>query len=188
MSEPQRCGSRDTGDGRPCQQAVKQSTKTCGHGHRPVPRDWARGSQTPGSASAPLPSLFSAEDLIHAYSRAEAIEDGILVDVGSVAKEAGFLYPVAMTRAAWQDLVAWDDENQGLQDESGRLWDVLWMARDAVRRAKACGQRTDRLAASVFRVPNKKQATRARPAEFVVQVGPGDNAEPVITILLPGED
>jgi hypothetical protein len=43
--------------------------------------------------------MFSGEDLIHSYSRAEAIADGVLVDVTPVAREAGIRFPVALTRA-----------------------------------------------------------------------------------------
>lgn len=39
--------------------------------------------------------------VIHSYSRAQAIEDGVLVDVSSMAKEAGFIWPVAVTAAVW---------------------------------------------------------------------------------------
>ena len=46
--------------------------------------------------------LFSDADLIHSYSRAQAIEDGVLVDVSETAREAGFTVPVAITRAAWR--------------------------------------------------------------------------------------
>jgi hypothetical protein len=45
-------------------------------------------------------------DLISAYSRSEALADGLLVDVTETAREAGFLYPVALTRAAWELCVA----------------------------------------------------------------------------------
>ena len=36
-------------------------------------------------------------DLIHAYTRAEAIEDGMLLDVTEVARDMGFRYPTAIT-------------------------------------------------------------------------------------------
>ena len=35
--------------------------------------------------------------VISSYTRAEAIEDGVLVDVSKVAREAGIKYPVAVT-------------------------------------------------------------------------------------------
>jgi len=83
-------------------------------------------------------SLFG--EVIYTYSRAQAIEDGVLVDVSETAREAGFRWPVAITQAAWEDCIAWteDDNNrQVYQDESGRLWDVLWMALHAITSASA---------------------------------------------------
>ena len=63
------------------------------------------------------------------YTRAQAIEDGILVDVSETAREAGFKIPVAVTRAVWDSLVALPEGYQGFQDERGRLWDVSgWRA------------------------------------------------------------
>ncbi len=34
-------------------------------------------------------------NVISTYTRAQAIEDGVLVDAGSMAQEAGFKWPVA---------------------------------------------------------------------------------------------
>ena len=62
--------------------------------------------------------------VISSYSRAQAIEDGVLIDVSEMAREAGFKHPVALTSAAWEDCVAWNSDNkkrQTYQDESGRL-------------------------------------------------------------------
>jgi len=57
------------------------------------------------------------------------------------AKEAGFIAPVWISRAVWDDCVAWADDDHertgALQDEDGRLWDVLWMAARAVRKMQA---------------------------------------------------
>jgi hypothetical protein len=36
--------------------------------------------------------------LISSYARAQVKEDGVLVDVSAIAKEAGFQYPVFITR------------------------------------------------------------------------------------------
>ena len=43
--------------------------------------------------------MFEKADLIHSYTRAEAIADGVLIDVSATAREAGFKYPVALTAA-----------------------------------------------------------------------------------------
>jgi len=41
--------------------------------------------------------MFENADLIHRYTRADALRDGVLIDVTATAKEAGFKYPVALT-------------------------------------------------------------------------------------------
>jgi hypothetical protein len=137
-------------------------------------------------------------EVIYAYTRAQAIEDGFLVDVTEDAKQAGFVspvaltrdgkqvefvVPVALTRAAYAELVEWNDNNAALQDEAGRLWDVLniawWYASGGKGQRRLC---------EVLRVPNTPRATVPRKAQFVLHCGPGDHAEPVLTIMLPGED
>src|SRR5262249_62418604 len=74
--------------------------------------------------------MFENADLIHRYTRANAIRDGVLIDVSATAGDAGFQYPVALTAAAWSRCV---EVPPGVlcQDEAGRLWDVLTMLRVA---------------------------------------------------------
>lgn len=124
---------------------------------------------------------------IHRYTREQAIDDGMLVDVTETAAEAGFRIPVAMTRTAWADCVEWSDvdgKRQTHQDEAGRLWDVLWMAMNAARR----GGGRQSLQFQFYRVPRGGRGTRPRLAELVAYIGAGDLGEPVITIMQPGED
>lgn len=127
-------------------------------------------------------------DVIYAYTRAQALADGVLVDVSETAREAGFRWPVAMTHAAWEDCVAWsedDSRRQVHQDETGRLWDVLWMAFCTIRGAPSGdGQ----LVYSLYRVPRDGKSIKAVLIQLKVVAGPGDDGEPVITLLLPGED
>ena len=127
-------------------------------------------------------------NVISTYTRAQAIEDGVLIDAGAMAQEAGFKWPVALTSAVWADCVAWsehDSEKQAYQDESGRLWDVLFMASQAIRAASDSG---DRRNFSLYRVPRNGQSHAAEEVTLKLIVGPGDQGEPVITILLPNED
>jgi hypothetical protein len=49
--------------------------------------------------------MFDQSDLIHAYSRSQAIEDGVLIDATATAREAGIRYPVALTAAVWERCV-----------------------------------------------------------------------------------
>src|SRR5262249_50287676 len=78
-------------------------------------------------------SLFG--EVIFAYTRKQAIADGVLVDVTETAREAGFRIPVALTRAVWAEYVA-VPEGVEAQDEAGRLWDVLWMCRFGIGQGK----------------------------------------------------
>lgn len=123
---------------------------------------------------------------VSTYTRAQALDDGFLVDVSELAKEAGFRFPVALTRAAWADCVEWseaDSKRQTYQDEAGRLWDVLYMASLAARRNSG-----SELRFQLYRVPRGGRGVRPRLVTLQMHCGAGDEGEPVITIGLPGED
>ena len=78
-------------------------------------------------------SLFG--EVIFSYTRAQAIADRVLVDVTPTALEAGFRFPVAAT-AALMAAVETIPQQYSHEDIEGRLWDLLWMASLAARRAK----------------------------------------------------
>ncbi|MCU7804236.1 MAG: hypothetical protein KZQ96_13645 [Candidatus Thiodiazotropha sp. (ex Lucinoma borealis)] len=127
-------------------------------------------------------------EVIYSYTRAQAIEDGVLIEVGSLVKVNVFKWPVALTSAAWADCVAWSDddsEKQVHQDQSGRLWDVLYMATYEIRNSNGSGEQ---MLYQLFRVPRDGEATEAEIVTLKLIVGPGDDGEPVITIMLPNED
>lgn len=122
-------------------------------------------------------------DLIYSYSRAQAIEDGVLVDVGPIAKEAGITFPVALTRAVW-DRCVMVPEGVRCQDEQGRLWDVVWMLRWAISKTKGDGSEIR------YQVHVRNSNRQGIPplVNLKAVCGPGDNAEPVITVMFPEED
>ena len=128
-------------------------------------------------------------DIISTYTRAQAIEDGVLIDVSSIAKESGFNeWPVSLTAGAWADCVAWSDtdsQTQVYQDQSGRLYDVIFMAFQAICLSREVG---DRLLFRFYRVPRDGHSTDAELTTLKLIVGPGDGGESVMTILLPNED
>ena len=132
-------------------------------------------------------SLFEDADLIHSYSRKQAIEDGVLVDLmqaetEALVKEAGFRYPIAMTSAAYFETVGpIDGELPSGQDRTGRLWDVLMVLKAAIRNTKG---ETDRILFEV-RVWNGKKHDIVRLWSLV---GPGDTMDPVLTIMCEDED
>jgi Family of unknown function (DUF6573) len=135
---------------------------------------------------------LSLEDIfgpvIVSYTRAQALEDGVLVDASPLAKEAGFQWPVALTRAVWEDCVTWtedDNRRQAYQDQTGRLWDLLFMAAMTIRAHKGKG---NQLSLTLCRVPRDGRSTQAEDVTLKILVVPGDHGEPVITILWPQED
>lgn len=79
------------------------------------------------------------DEPIFAYTRAQAIEDGVLVDVTDMAKEAGFKWPVAMTRTVYDRYVEVPEELKGQQDIQGRVWDLLRMLWVNIRTGKIDG-------------------------------------------------
>jgi hypothetical protein len=136
---------------------------------------------TSHTAPPAMTELFG--DVISSYSRAQAIEDGTLVDVTETAREAGFRWPVAMTRAAWASYVE-VPAGVRLQDEAGRLWDVVMMAHFGIKRSRTGGTRL--LFQLHVRNDNRNRTPPLR--TLVLVTGPGDEGEPVITICMPEED
>ncbi len=130
----------------------------------------------PGNASAFGPA-------ISAYTRAQAIEEGILVDVSDTAREAGFTIPVAVTRTVWERLVALPEGYRGFQDEAGRLWDVLWMARHYA--LGASGSDRVRMCVLVRDIRKDLRDSNRPPRRHfpIVAIGAGDEGRPAITIM-----
>ena len=126
--------------------------------------------------------------VVFAYSRHQAIEDGILVDVTKTAREAGFRIPVALSRTAWERLVALPEGYRGFQDEAGRLWNVLWMARHYALRA--AGRDRVTMCVLVRDIRRDLRDSNAAPRRHfpIVAIGAGDDGQPAITILFPEDD
>lgn len=126
-------------------------------------------------------------DTIYVYTRAQAIEDGVLIDVSEVAREAGFRLPVVVTSAVWEQYISWsaeDSEKQAYQDESGRLWDVLWMLRVAASRCREQGV----MFYELYVIRRNGRSRKPIKTQLKAVIGGGDQGEPVITIMLPTED
>lgn len=121
-------------------------------------------------------------ETIFSYTREQAVTDGVLVDITEYAKEFGFKYPVSVTRLVWETCISWDnDKEQVYQDEIGRLCDILWMAYLAARRSKGTLAIFD-----IERIANGQREPSTVTLKSVC--GPGDAAEPVITIMRTWED
>ena len=121
--------------------------------------------------------------VIYSYTRAQAVADGVQVEVTKTAQEAGIKFPMFLTRAVFDKYVAVPPDVTG-QDEAGRLWDVVWMARFAILRARPG---VDRIPVALY-VRNDNRA--ARLVKLIATCGALDidDPQPAITILMPDED
>ncbi len=132
-------------------------------------------------------SLFQETTPVYSYTRQQALEDGVLVDVTQTARECGFTIPVALTQAVFDQFVDWSEEDtarQTYQDIKGRLWDVLWMMRMQTKRIEQNGLFELRC------IPRSTTSKRTTPIRVVLKAlcHGGDKGEPVITVMLPSED
>lgn len=126
--------------------------------------------------------------MIFSYTRADAIADGVLVDLmadprtAGVVREAGFKLPIVMTGTSYEAAVGTGELPSG-QSRAGRLWDVLSVLHCAIRRLPAGEDRVEFKVA----VDTDGQGHHKTVALWCL-CGPGDDGEPVLTIMLEGED
>lgn len=119
--------------------------------------------------------MFEEADLIFSYSRAQAIRDGVLVDVSGRAKVLGYRFPVALTAAVYAAVTA--GANDG-GERAARLDLLLIALRDSIARASRIGDRLDFII----------DAPSLAPLSAWALCGPGETPDPVITVMLPHED
>ena len=134
--------------------------------------------------------------VISCYTRKQAIEDGVLVDVSETAREAGIKFPSALTHAVYEQYVVVSPELKGEQDESGRLWDILWMFSCAVRGGRIDGEqgsfelivvKSDRNDWQSNEKPYEGDRKR-RLVKLKAVCGPNDDGTPCVTIMRPDEN
>ena len=114
-------------------------------------------------------------ETIYSYSRSQAIEDGVLVDLSQADSiRQHWKHPFACTSAVWA-IIEEAQEKPG-QDVSGICHDISTMAKHAIRSTRE----SEQIFFSVI-ITGKKHAMK-------LHIGPGDTAAPVLTLMLPYED
>jgi hypothetical protein len=129
----------------------------------------------PATSSDPVREFFG--EPIHCYTRAQALADGVLVDV--TPSTAGiFRVPVALTRSLWD--VTQDIEDSPVWDQAIaiRIREILQAAAELSRSRRG----TDRLAFPLL-LQTKTQGLKQY--ELLAISGPGDAGEHVVTIGFP---
>jgi hypothetical protein len=120
------------------------------------------------------------------YSRADAITDGLLITIPDLLTRAfGFQVPLAVTRGAWADAVAWPDRAENAKPRRARLTEtervtaLLCAARAALTAPTDDGRDIE---FQLHRVPVAGPETRALRRTMVLHLHGGDFGEPVATI------
>lgn len=118
-------------------------------------------------------SIFG--DAIFRYTRANAIADGVLVDLSQVTTvKAHWKFPFACTDTVFA-LMARAIEEHG-NDLAGIMHDISLMAKAEIRN----GSRVDVIHFKIF--------IGLKLHDLKLHIGPGDTSEPVMTLMLPHED
>ena len=143
--------------------------------------DSINSQPSPNNADGQSGSDFGP--VIYSYTRAQAVADGVQVEVTKTAQEAGITFPVFLTRGVFDRYVTVPEGVSG-QDEAGRLWDVVWMLRFAILRSRPG---VARIPVALY-VRNDDRA--ARLVKLIATCGPLDldEPQPAITVMLPDED
>ena len=128
-------------------------------------------------------NMFEGAPVIFSYTRAQAIEDGVLVDLTEWAKETGFKIPVACTATLWNGYIVPLKGTKELgQSERGRAHDLLWILYTTIKRSPA-GQDRLNFKTIFLQAPQRQETVTLKAI-----CGPGDEGEPVLTVMRPDED
>lgn len=122
---------------------------------------------------------FEGFELIYSYSRRQALEDGVLLDISQDAKESGFKVPVAVSDNLYHQYITPPPglEGEG-QSARGRLHDVLQMFRVAI----ASNSNETMLFFDVLFLMRPGHYGKVK---LFAEIGPDDDGKPCMTICLP---
>lgn len=114
-------------------------------------------------------------DVIYSYSRKQAIEDGVLVDLSQfeVCRQH-FKFHLACTDTVWNEISS-VVQSDSTKDYEGILHDICTMAKIAIRSGKGTNQI---LFQCIVGHAHK---------QYKLHIGPGDTATPVLTLMKPNE-
>ncbi len=126
-------------------------------------------------------------EVVSQYSRKQAIEDGVLVDVTGMAGELGLIgstVPIAVTSRLWHDYIVPADALARMgQTIEGRLFDLLLIYR-WVSGKNIC--ETIQFDVVFLMLVDHRAVSETVTVKAVSE--PGNEGEVVVTLMLEGED
>lgn len=154
------------------------------------------------SVALPAPgpaALFAGAEMLHTYTRADAIADGTLVDMQQgdmreVVRQHVGTMPCAMTRALWSVVEKAVANKRQMNDLKGVVHDILWMGAARARCLKVLGE-IDRGARPLSSLPLRwafrviiTGAARQRTWQLWMTMCHDDDGHPALLFGMPGED
>ncbi len=134
--------------------------------------------QTGGLNMQPDENVFG--EIIYAYTRKQALEDGVLVDLtGYKVTREYFKFPVACSSAVWAAIDRAITDQNNCSDIEGILHDIFFMG---IMTGKSVTE-SEKVFAVLIQQDGKQESFDMRLA-----CGPGDEGEPVLTIMFIDED
>lgn len=140
--------------------------------------------------------MFKKDDIIFSYTTREAVKDGFLVKIeGAMPSNAGIKFPVYLTRAVYDRYVKIPEGLKG-QQESGRLWDLLYMFAWEARKTESNTLRYKFFCQlpKTVKIPDNEILVKDNPLmreitlKAVITAQDIDDPSPAIFIMLPNED
>lgn len=133
--------------------------------------------------------------IISMYTRQQAIEDGVLVDVSERMPEYHLRIPVALTRAVWDEYVTPDTRSVSWSAQSieGRLHDTLFLLAGPLRYVLKSQKWIDKFnrdgqVTFYYKVGYVLKEKQNRTIQLKVVLSLDENYRPVVTVMKPGED
>jgi len=118
--------------------------------------------------------------VIHQYSRRQALEDGVLVDMNAVlpVDESPYIYPVACTQYVWGII----ERASEYTEPKYLVWDILMMSTRAVTEDRG----NERIFDVMMHEPGLPLAACIH--RLKIHLGPDDDGYPVLTVMREDED
>lgn len=121
-------------------------------------------------------------EVIYQYTRSDGLRDAVLIDLsGNFPEECRlYRYPVACTSAVWSLVEQAVADQKQCNSAAGVIWDILYMSQHGI--VARPDEQTVLFKVIITGTGRKRTHTMKAICH------PGDNLEPVVTIMLTDED
>ena len=135
--------------------------------------------------------------IVYSYTTKQAVDDGVLIKVDSgILAEIGIKFPVYLTDTVYRRYIEVPADFKDVQDESGRLFDVLYMFANSAKNTSdsilyywfTCLLRKDATTQANEKKSGISKHHKDIKLKAVITAQDIDDVSPAIFIMLPSED